>query len=157
MKHEHQKIYTHPLTGRTVVETINEEPSMTQQQYKDECDINNIMKKYTSTGQFTHVTSKKGIYGDFSEIKDYQGMLDTVMMAQDAFATLPAEVRSRFRNDPGYLLDFLQDEKNYDEALKLGLVNEKIAASNDEQKLKPNDDKAAKQKQSTDPSTTPKA
>lgn len=135
MKHENQRIYEHPLTGRTVVETINTEPSLTQQQFKDECDINNIMKKYATTGQFTHVTGKQGMYGDFSSIKDYHTMVQTVLYAQEAFSTLPAEMRARFKNDPGMLLDFLQDSKNYDEALKLGLINKREDAKQNANEL----------------------
>lgn len=111
------------VDGRVHVESINDLPSMTQQQFKDECDINNIMKKYASTGQFTHLTSKQGAYSDFSMITDYQEMLETVRYAQDAFASLPADVRTRFANDPGNLLGFIQDPSNYDEGVKLGLLN----------------------------------
>lgn len=114
-------------TGRVRVKTINAEPTKTQQQFKDECDINNIMKRYASTGEFLHLTKKKGVYGDFSQIDDYQGMLDKVQQAQEAFMTLPADVRTRFQNDPGSLISFLQDEKNHDEGVKLGLINPKIA------------------------------
>lgn len=111
--------------GRVSVKTINNDPTKTQQQFKDECDINNIMNKYTSTGQFTHLTSKQGTYGDFSQITDYQEMLHTVKYAQDAFAALPADIRKRFNNDPGQLLEFVQNDKNYDEGVKLGLVQPK--------------------------------
>lgn len=117
----------HPVTGlQCVLGTMNMEPTKTQQQYKDECDINNIVKKYDDTGHITHIRKNGvGVFGDFSQLQDYQGMLDTVIAAQDSFMLLPAEVRTRFRNDPGYLIDFLNDEKNYDEALALGLVNKR--------------------------------
>jgi phage internal scaffolding protein len=36
---------------------------------------------------------------------------------------LPAQIRSRFDNDPAKLIDFLENEQNHDEAIKLGLVN----------------------------------
>jgi len=125
MKSQNQISQYRP-NGTLRVATVNEEPTMAQQQFKDECDINNIMKKYSTTGQFTHLTSKTGIYADFSQITDYQDMLHTVQYAQDAFASLPADVRLRFSNDPGKLLEFIQDSKNYDEGVKLGLVNPKI-------------------------------
>lgn len=122
MKDPTQVTYLKP-NGRLGVMTVNEEPSRTQQQYAEECDINNIMRKYSTTGEFTHLTSKQGRYADFSEIKDYRSMLHTVMEAESAFMALPADVRLRFKNDPHELLSFIQDTKNYDEALKLGLVN----------------------------------
>lgn len=109
--------------GSLNVMTINVEPSMTQQQFKDEADINNIVKKYTRTGEFTHLATKVGTYGDFSNIKDWQSMIHQVSSAKEAFQDLPAKIRARFQNDPGQLISFLQDSKNYDEGVKLGLID----------------------------------
>lgn len=124
-----QKITTRP-NGTIRVQTINEEPSMAQQQFADECDINNIMAKYQKTGEFTHATNKQGVYADFTNITDYRAMVDTVMYAREAFALLPAQVRARFRNDPAQLLEFIQNDKNYDEAVKLGLLTPKDLPTN---------------------------
>lgn len=88
------------------------------------------MAKYQTTGQFTHTTSKIGRYADFSSIQDYREMLDTVRYAQEAFAILPAEMRKRFDNDPSQLLDFVQDPNNYDEGVKLGLLNPREPKTN---------------------------
>lgn len=120
--HDKNQIHTsRTKTGRLRCRTQNKELTLTQQQFKDECDVNNIMRKYVTTGEFVHRTSKKGQYADFSHIKDYQEMLDTVRYAEEAFASLPAPVRSRFKNDPGELLSFIQDPKNRAEGEKLGL------------------------------------
>ena len=116
---------SHP-TERIRVRTINEEPTMTQQQFKEEADINNIMRKYGADPvAFNALTRKGGIYADFSNIKDYHGMLQEVEDAKAAFAALPAQMRSRFNNDPGQLIEFLQDSKNYDEGVELGLFEPK--------------------------------
>jgi len=134
-----QKMWINPNTGRLKVQTINTEPSLTQQQFKEECDINNIMEKHAKTGQYTHVSKKMGMYGDFTKIKEYKSMFETVMAAEESFMSLPAQTRKRFDNDPGKLIEFLQDEKNRDEGIKLGLLIEKQA--DDEQKIKTNDEK----------------
>lgn len=126
--------------GTLRVATLNPDPSLTQQQFKEECDINTIMNKYIKTGEFRALTGKGGIYADFSEIKDLQSMLDTVRLAQDAFASLPAQVRQRFANDPAQLLEFIQDTNNRDEAIKLGLIDKPIPSPNDEPSLPTNDD-----------------
>ena len=55
-----------------------------------------------------------------------------VNQARDLFMSLDAEVRKRFGNDPAQLLDFLADNKNYDEAKKLGLVDVKAPPKVDE-------------------------
>nr|QJB20028.1 MAG: internal scaffolding protein [Microvirus sp.] len=121
MRNDGTKLITE-LGGRRRVQTINTEPTRTQQQFAEECDINYIMKKYETTGEFSTHFKQGGRYADFSNITDFQDMLHTVQYAQDAFMTLPAEIRSRFRNDPQQILTFLQDPKNYDEGVKLGLL-----------------------------------
>lgn len=124
MRDPNQKIIV-DKNGKVKVQTINSEPTLAQQQFKDQCDINVIMAKYQKTGEFAHATKKEGRYADFTGITDYKEMLDTVQYAKEAFSLLPAKVRARFRNDPAELLAFVQDDKNYDEALKLGLVERK--------------------------------
>lgn len=158
MRDPNQKITVDPKTGRVRVQTVPSGESKTQQQFAAECDINNIMKKYANTGVFTHVTGKQGRYGDFSMITDYQEMLDTVRYAQEAFNTLPADVRARFRNDPGVLLDFLQDSKNMDEAIKLGLVDKpkKVPADSAPKNDDLNDDKKGSVPPVTPSSVPPK-
>jgi phage internal scaffolding protein len=129
--------------GSLRIKTINEEPTMTQQQFKDDCDVNMILRKHGHDPvAFQALTRPGGIYADFSNITDYREMLDTVMTAQDAFAALPAHLRYRFGNDPSQLLAFVQDKKNYDEGVKLGIINpptKPVATPNDES----NDDKGA--------------
>jgi phage internal scaffolding protein len=61
--------------------------------------------------------------GDFVDVPDFQTALNLVISAQDEFMKVPADVRARFNNDPGELMAFLEDDKNRDEAIKLGLVN----------------------------------
>lgn len=105
-----------------------EDPSLAQQHFKEETDINYIVDTFTRTGTLPQ-SSMVGQFGDFTHATDYKTALDAVIHAQDAFMTLPAAVRSRFANDPGQLLDFIADDKNRDEAVKLGLVPPLAAAS----------------------------
>lgn len=108
--------------GSRNIRIINEDPSLTHQQFADEVDINNIMKKYQVTGVLP-VTGKQGQYLDVSELPNYQESLEIVMKAEDAFNALPAQIRKKFENDPNQLFEFLKDEKNKDEAITLGLVD----------------------------------
>lgn len=103
------------------VRTINEEPSLTQQQFKDSCDVNLILKTYMTTGQISHLNSKTGVYADLTSIGSYQTMLNTIISADNAFMELPAELRLKFKNNPQELINFLADTKNDDEAISLGL------------------------------------
>lgn len=103
-----------------------EEPTLAQQHFKDECDINHILEKFSITGILPEAPLSPR-YGDFSGIGDYHTALNRVIAAQHEFGALPAQIRARFDNDPSKLIDFLDDEANRSEAEKLGLVN-KVAA-----------------------------
>jgi len=43
------------------------EPSLTRQSFKDECDVNQIVKRYTETGMINHIPRTKPQYGDAPE------------------------------------------------------------------------------------------
>lgn len=104
--------------------TFNE-PSMSQQHFKDECDVNNILRKYESTGLVTHVANGTPSYGDFSSVLEFQQAQNILIEAQDAFDALPASLRKRFDNDPALMLEFIENPDNREEAEKLGLVAKK--------------------------------
>ena len=103
-----------------------EEPSLAQQHYKDECDINTILERFNITGMLPQ-SPLSPRYGDFTGIGDYHTALNRVIAAQDEFDALPAQIRARFDNDPAQLIEFLEDETNRAEAEELGLL-EKAAA-----------------------------
>lgn len=117
------KEYTIRPNGTLRIQTINEEPSLAQQQFKEECDVSYIMKKYEQTGQLFHVNRKQGVYADLSELTDYRQMLADVQKAEEAFESLPAKVRYEFGNDPSKLITFLQDTNNKQKAIELGLID----------------------------------
>lgn len=101
-------------------------PSLTKQSFRDECDINTILKRFNVTGQLP-VGSVQPQYGDFSGVTDYQSALNAVMAAQDSFLALPAKLRARFDNDPALFVEFASDEANKDEMKALGLLREETA------------------------------
>lgn len=99
-------------------------PSLTQQQFKDECDINNILRRYSEYGYLDHVTKSQPRYMDCSSIsaRTFQEHLDFMMDFEDHFDSLPEEVRQRFDNDPSLMMEFLSDEGNHEEAMRIGLL-----------------------------------
>lgn len=99
-------------------------PSRTQQQFKDECDVNNILRNYVNTGVLTHTSATPPQFGDFSEMPaDYGEALALIAKSEEQFAALPSNVRERFDNKPLNLVKFLQDTNNRKEAEELGLIN----------------------------------
>jgi len=105
-----------------------EDASRTQQHFKDETDINNILRQFNVTGLLPQKALSPR-YGDFTGIGDYHGALNQVIAAEGEFMTLPAQLRARFNNDPQELIEFLNNPENKDEAQKLGLVNKPEASA----------------------------
>jgi len=117
------KIIEKRANGTKRVSTLNDLPTLTQQQYKDQVDVNNIMKRYKKTGSLSHVrNAQQGAYLDLTEIPDYAESLMQVKKAQESFEMIPAELRIKFNNDPKQLINYLKDPKNKDEAIKHGLL-----------------------------------
>lgn len=100
------------------------DPSKAQQNMRDECDINTILKRFAITGELPQGV-RMPEYGDFTAATDYQSALNAVMAANESFAAMPAEIRTRFNNDAAAFVDFCADANNLDEAIKLGLVPSK--------------------------------
>lgn len=98
-----------------------EDGSRTKQSFKEECDINTILKRFNVTGQLP-VQPLQPQYGDFSGVTDYQTALNAVIAAQEAFEALPAVLRNRFANDPAAFVDYCSDETNRAEMIELGLI-----------------------------------
>lgn len=98
-----------------------EDPSLAQQQFRDDVDINNILDHWLKTGEISG-GMRDPQYGDFSGLGDYHACLNTVREAQDKFMALPAKIRSRFDNDPDKLIRFVEDSNNLAEAVELGLA-----------------------------------
>lgn len=102
--------------------TGEETPSMTKQSFQEECDINTIVRRFGITGELPQGVRMPS-YEDFSGVvTDYHTAMNAVAMANESFDAMPAEVRARFKNDPGEFVDFCSDPDNRAEAEKLGLV-----------------------------------
>lgn len=97
------------------------EPSRTHQSFKDEADINTIVRNFGVTGQ-VHAPLQEPTYGDFTQTNDYREILDIQREAENAFMSLPSAIRERFHHDPVEFCEFFNDASNREEAIKLGLI-----------------------------------
>ncbi|AXH75961.1 MAG: internal scaffolding protein [Microviridae sp.] len=96
---------------------------LTKQSFKDECDINSIVKKALRNGMLPE-GNVNPIYGDFADVKDYQEGLNVILKADAQFNSLPAHVRSKFQNDPAQFLEFANNPANGKEMVELGLAKQ---------------------------------
>ncbi|QXP08399.1 MAG: internal scaffolding protein [Arizlama microvirus] len=104
--------------------TIFTEPSKTQQQYKNEVNINTIMEK-ARKGRPVMVQSRQAFYEDFTGVQDFKAAQDRIIAVSNEFDQLPAKIRLKFNNNPAEFYEFMHDEKNINEAEALGLIEKK--------------------------------
>lgn len=101
--------------------TIDTGDTLTEQSHKAETDMNYILREYSRTGFIKHSKENQGRYDDVT-VTDFTEALILVTNSQRMFNELPAPVRSRFQNDPGKFLEFVQDKNNLQEMHKLGIL-----------------------------------
>ena len=87
--------------------TINLEPTMTQQHFKEECDINTIMERFGVTGELP-TNIRQPMSTDFIEAMDFQQAQNALLEAESSFMELPAQVRAKFENNPAALIEYLE-------------------------------------------------
>ena len=95
---------------------LKKDPDRAKQAFKNECDINRIMDKAARTGSITHLAAHAETYGDFSQVDEnwYEDNKNKIAQWESVFATLPAELRNEFHNDPGEYLSFVTNPANND-------------------------------------------
>lgn len=96
----------------------------TKQSFKDECDINNIMKRFARTGVLDFAARQEPRYGDCTGLEFTESM-QRVAAANTMFHELPSHIRDRFKNSPAAFLDFVNNDANRVEAEKMGLLKVK--------------------------------
>jgi len=80
------------------------EATLVQQQFKDEVDVNNIVRRF-GLGR-APALAPGGMYGDFTGITDYASAFAAIQRADDSFMKLTPEAREKFGNDPAQFLDY---------------------------------------------------
>lgn len=129
------KIYEiiHPITGE-ITKQLRSAPRIyadldygpgdnpVQQQFKQETDINWIVKNY----QIPNTPVDLSQYGDFSDPITYQSAMNILATADQQFMLLSPEIRARFENDPQKMLEFVANPENSKDLIKMGLATETL-------------------------------
>lgn len=104
-------------------------PSLTQQEFKESCDINNILAKFSVQAQALGVDPSQlmpqdqGSYGDFSNLDDFQTAQNKIAFLNDQFSNLPSSVRRKFGDDLNVFIGAISDPTRVDELGELGVWN----------------------------------
>lgn len=102
-----------------VQRSFPEDEGRTQQSFKEQCDVNNILKRFQN-GIVPEMRPAE--YGDFLDAPDFHSAQNSVIEAREAFEALPARLRKRFGNDPAEFLSFMDDPENVPEMRAMGLL-----------------------------------
>lgn len=94
---------------------------LTRQEFRDECDVNVLMRKYEQSG-FLPQSGGTPQFGDFADLPDFMTAQNTIRVANEAFAMLPARVRAEFDNDPAAFVEFASNPENIEDMRRWGLA-----------------------------------
>ena len=91
--------------------------TLTRQEFLEESDINTIVRRF-GIGEHPIDAQQWVTNIDIVDaVDDYQTALNKLIEANEQFMSLPADVRSRFDNDPARFVDFVSSEDNKDEMI----------------------------------------
>ena len=110
-------------------------PSLTRQEFAEECDINVLMEKYEKQGIISHINPREPQYLDLVGLPDLQTAHHIIQAATAEFMALPAKVRAQFENDPMQFVKFAENPENIDQMRAWGLA----APAKEEPKAPPSD------------------
>lgn len=105
-------------------------PSKTSQEFKDEVNINNLLKKYTAQAQVMGVPVSEllpklgsAAYGDMTNLGDFMDMENKRAQLTQLFESLPSDVRRKYGDRlEGFVLA-LNDSTEYRYLAEKGILN----------------------------------
>lgn len=98
-------------------------PSLCRQEFADECDVNNIVRKHPNVGLLPPLPGVEPIYYDFTSMPDnLMSSMNMMMEAEEAFMRLPAVTRKEFDNDPLRFIEFASSKDNLKRMREWGLA-----------------------------------
>lgn len=97
----------------------------THQEFKEECDIRTIVRRWERSGVAPMLNRQQPLFGDFTMATDLKTAMDQVAEAEAQFQALPSRVRDLVDNDPVALVELVQAGGSDEllEALGLKLVD----------------------------------
>lgn len=116
-----------PKYGNRPGDIIFTKPSLTRQSFKDEVDINAIIKRYETTGMLPTPNQRTPQYGDYSNPIDFQSAQNIIIRGQEQFDSLPSKVRRQFNDNPVDFLAFATNPENLDAMVEMGLLDPSLS------------------------------
>lgn len=101
---------------------ICDDPSRTRSEFKNECDVNALMKRYQKTGMFPQPVGRVPRYLDLTDVPDFHTAMQFMVEAEASFMSLPAAVRKEFDNSPQDFVAFAEKAENLPKLREWGLA-----------------------------------
>lgn len=95
---------------RSVLLAIPPKNALTQQQFKDECDMNRIVRNAQRGIPPRYLAQGVPQYGDFDVNVDLTAAYNTVARAEEAFSSLPSALRAELGNDPMRFTEITEEQ-----------------------------------------------
>lgn len=115
------------------------QPSLTQQQFKDECEIESLLKAH-NLGQVMGILNnhqRQPLYGDVSDIPDFHVSQNHVARATEYFQGLPSDVRAQFNNNLAEFLTTLNDPSAREALTDMGVLKKAANPAPDKADVQP--------------------
>ena len=90
----------------------------TKQSFRDETDINQILKRAQKTGTISHLNKYEARYGDFSNFDFFEAQIQ-LAKGGEIFDALPMELRKEFNQSPADFFEYVNDPENKDDLARL--------------------------------------
>lgn len=107
------------------VEVEFTEESRVQEHFQNSTNVNHIMARYQKTGDASILNRVRTEYGTFDQFQDLSQYTSKLARAEEAFSALPQSIQKQFDWQPSKMLEFIDDPRNFDEAVKIGLFKPK--------------------------------
>lgn len=102
----------------------------THQSFAKDANINTLMAKYKKTGYLVDLAkpnpNRVPRFDDYSDIGDFQNVVNRIKEAEADFIRLPASTRARFNHSVGALIEFIMNPENLVASIDLGLLPESL-------------------------------
>ncbi len=100
------------------IKKLNFNDGRTKQSFRDETDINMILKRAQKSGTISHLAKYEARYGDFSDFDFFEAQR-RMAEGREIFDELPPEIRREFSQSPGEFFAYVNDPANVDRISQL--------------------------------------
>lgn len=94
------------------IKALDYSDGRTKQSFKNDTDINKILKKAQKQGTLSHLQKHGAHYADYSDVPTLLEAHARIQSGQKVFDELPSELRNEFGNDQFAFFEFVNKTEN---------------------------------------------